>query len=144
MASPNATVGCDYAGTVVSIGPDVTKPFKKGDRVAGMCHGVNALQAEDGAFGEYCRAKGDVQIKIPDGVSDEEAATLGVGVATVGQGLYQSLGLPMPDEAKKGGEKEAVLVYGGSTSTGMFAIQYAKLYVGSLVFGSANGRLNPG
>jgi len=103
----------------------VTKSFKKGDRVAGMCHGVNAVEQEDGAFGEYCRAKGDIQIKIPDNVSDEEAATLGVGVATVGQGLYQSLGLPMPGSASK--EKTPVLIYGGSTSTGMFAIQFAKL-----------------
>jgi len=90
-----------------------------------MCHGVNAVEQEDGAFGEYCRAKGDIQIKIPDNVSDEEAATLGVGVATVGQGLYQSLGLPMPGSASK--EKTPVLIYGGSTSTGMFAIQFAKL-----------------
>lgn len=36
-----------------------------------------------GAFGEYIVTKGDLQIKIPDNVSFEEAATLGVGVSTV-------------------------------------------------------------
>lgn len=36
-----------------------------------------------GAFGEYAVAKGDLQIKIPDNLSFEEAATLGVGISTV-------------------------------------------------------------
>jgi len=125
LSNSGATVGCDYVGTVEEIGSQVTKSFKKGDRVAGMVHGVNALEKEDGAFGEYCRAVGDLQIKLPDSVSDEEAATLGVGISTIGQGLYQSLGLPMPDSPSK--DKTSVLIYGGSTSTGMFAIQFAKL-----------------
>lgn len=71
-------------------------------------------------------AKGDLAIKIPENLSFEEAATLGVGVSTVGQGLYQSLGLPLPGEAKTG-ESGTILIYGGSTATGGLAIQYAKL-----------------
>jgi NADPH:quinone reductase-like Zn-dependent oxidoreductase len=36
----NATLmGCDAAGVVVEIGKNVTKAFKKGDRIAGMAHG---------------------------------------------------------------------------------------------------------
>ena len=58
-------------------------------------------------------------------MSFEEAATLGVGVTTVGQALYQSLGLPYPTEPTK--EKVHLLIYGGSTATGTLAIQYAKL-----------------
>lgn len=30
---------CDYAGVVEEVGPGVTKPLKKGDRVCGMAHG---------------------------------------------------------------------------------------------------------
>ncbi len=48
----------------------------------------------------YCVAKADVQIKVPENMSDEGASTLGVGVVTVGQGLYQSLGLPLPGSGK--------------------------------------------
>jgi NADPH:quinone reductase-like Zn-dependent oxidoreductase len=76
-------VGCDYAGIVEAVGPKVTKPFKKGDRVCGMVHGSNKVRPDGGAFAEYIIAKADVQIKIPDNLSDEEAATLGVGITTV-------------------------------------------------------------
>lgn len=125
LSKPGATVGCDFAGTVEEIGSEVTKSFKKGDRVAGFTHGVNAVELEDGCFAQYCVAKGDVQMKMPDNMSFEEGATLGVGVSTVGQGLYQSLKLPLPTEPAK--EETWVLVYGGSTATGSLAIQYAKL-----------------
>ncbi len=33
-----ARVGCDYAGVVEEVGPEVTLPWKKGDRVAGFIH----------------------------------------------------------------------------------------------------------
>lgn len=125
LASPGALVGCDYAGTVEAIGANVGKHFAKGDRVAGFVHGGDAVQHENGAFAEYIVAKADIQMKIPDGVSFEEAATLGVGVITVGQGLYQSLKLPLPTEPAR--EGFPVLVYGGSTATGTLAIQFARL-----------------
>ncbi len=114
------TVGCDYAGTVVAVGPNVNKSFAKGDRVCGFIHGSNGDNHEDGAFAEYVTAKGDLQIPIPNGMSFEEAATLGVGMydagqplsifrvtsaltrsgrrTTVGQALYQSLKLPLPTQ----------------------------------------------
>ncbi|KAL2018316.1 hypothetical protein VTK56DRAFT_979 [Thermocarpiscus australiensis] len=123
-------VGCDYAGIVEEVGSKVTKPFKKGDRICGMVHGSNKLQPEGGAFAEYIIVKGDIQIKIPDNFSDEEAATLGVGISTVGQGLYQGLGLPLPETSPSASAPSSagkVLIYGGSTATGLLAIQYAKL-----------------
>ncbi|KAI0434455.1 GroES-like protein [Xylaria sp. FL1042] len=64
-------------------------------------------------------------IKIPDNVNDEEAATLGISTVTVGQGLYRTLGLPLPTEATK--DRQYILIYGGSTATGIFGIQFAKL-----------------
>jgi len=122
LATPGATVGCDYSGTVEEVGSKVTKDWKKGDRIAGFVHGANAVELEDGCFAEYAVAKADPQIKIPDNLSDEEASTLGVGVFTVGQGLYQSLELPLPGAGKFNGP---LLIYGGSTATGSLAIQYA-------------------
>lgn len=119
------TLGCDYSGTVVEVGSAVTKAFKKGDRVAGVVHGGNELQPEDGAFGEYLVAKGDLQCRIPDSLSFEDASTLGVGVSTVGQGMYQDMELPWPDGKNK--KRFPVLIYGASTATGALAVQFAKL-----------------
>ncbi|KAF4783610.1 TOXD protein [Colletotrichum scovillei] len=121
FAVTGARVGCDYAGIVEEVGSKVAKPFKKGDRIAGVAHGSNAVHHEDGTFAEYITVKGDLQLRIPDNVTFEEAATLGVGVTTVGQGLYQSLGLPYIDQPST--EKLPVLIYGGSTATGALAIQ---------------------
>jgi len=125
LADPGAIVGCDYSGWVEEVGSKVTKDFKKGDRVCGFTHGSNAVNHSTGAFAEHILAKGDVAIKIPDTLSFEEAATLGVGITTVGQALYQSLKLPLPTEPAK--EPLPILIYGGSTATGSLAIQFAKL-----------------
>ncbi|EOD52107.1 putative zinc-binding oxidoreductase protein [Neofusicoccum parvum UCRNP2] len=118
------TAGCDFAGVVQEVGANVTT-LKKGDRIAGWSHGGNSSNKEDGAFGEYLVAKEGINLKIPTGVSFEDAATLGVGITTVGQGLYQSLKLPLPSQPSK--ERFPVLVYGGSTATGALAVQFAKL-----------------
>lgn len=118
-------VGCDYSGTVEAVGKDVKKPFKKGDRICGFTHGANAVQPEDGSFAEYIVAKGDLQMKIPEHMSFQDAATLGVGINTVGQALYQSLKLALPTAPVK--EAVPILIYGGSTATGTLAVQFAKL-----------------
>ncbi|KAI4127088.1 MAG: hypothetical protein LQ338_003374 [Usnochroma carphineum] len=148
MPSTGAIPGCDFAGTVEQVGKAVTGDFQVGDRVAGVTHGGiysstplnsnpfkadldhfsslgNALNHNDGAFAEHVSAKASVVLKIPDSMSFEEAATLGAGITTVGQALYQSLGLPYPTQPTK--DKIHLLIYGGSTATGTLAIQYAKL-----------------
>jgi NADPH:quinone reductase-like Zn-dependent oxidoreductase len=64
--------------------------------------------------------------RMPENLSFEEAATLGVGVTTIGQSLYMTMKLPLPGElpSKNG---SILLVYGGSSATGTLAIQHAKL-----------------
>lgn len=121
---PGCVVGCDYAGIVEEVGSEVQKPFKKGDRICGLVYGLNERFPEDGAFADYIVVKGDLQIKIPDNLSFEEAATIGVGVCTVGQGLYQTMKLAWPTEPISDGTP--LLIYGGSSATGTLAIQFAK------------------
>lgn len=125
LSPPGVLVGCDYSGVVEAVGKDVKKKFAKGDRVCGFAHGGNAVQPEDGTFAEYIAVKGDLQWKIPEAMSFQEAATLGVGISTVGQALYQSLKLALPTEPIK--DNTPILIYGGSTATGTLAIQFAKL-----------------
>ena len=101
--------------------------------------GGNKLLPEDGAFAEQILVRADVGIRVPDHMSFEDAATLGVGVYTCGQGLVQTMGLRWPrgwgadgvhlngEAEEEKGERETVLVYGGSSATGTLAIQFLKL-----------------
>lgn len=129
---PDVLFGCDYAGIVEKVGPGVTSHFRIGDRVAGFVHGGNSQEPEDGAFAEYVVAKADIQILIPESMSFEEAATLGVGITSVGQALYQTLKLPLDtllleESETDSKKKEPVLIYGASTASGVLGIQFAKL-----------------
>ena len=69
-----------------------------------------------------------MQLRIPDNVSFEAAATVAVGIATTGYGLYKVLSLPPPD-TNSSGDGEPILIYGGSTATGTIAIQFARMQV---------------
>ncbi|PWY89875.1 GroES-like protein [Aspergillus heteromorphus CBS 117.55] len=127
-----AIVGCDYAGVVEAVGSKVQKALHPGDRVAGFVHGCNAMRPDVGAFAQYVIAKGDLQIRVPDSMGFEAASTLGVGLATVGQNLYQSLQLPDPcygqgPSQDAEGDCPQLLIYGGATATGTLAIQFGKL-----------------
>ncbi|KAF8862863.1 zinc-binding oxidoreductase [Acephala macrosclerotiorum] len=106
----NGLSGCDFAGVVEEVGRNVTKPWEKGDRVFGCTHGANSSNAEDGAFAEII-----------------EAATVGVSAITRGQGLFQKMKLNLPSNPIL--DARYILIYGGSTSAGTLAIQYAKLYL---------------
>ncbi|KAJ5579501.1 uncharacterized protein N7459_005486 [Penicillium hispanicum] len=112
-----AILGCDYAGTVET----------KGDRVADFVHGCDAVRPGGGAFAEYVIAKGDLQIHIPDSMNSDAAATLSVGLTTVGQNLYQILPLPFPATSEATSSDDSILIYGGATATGSLAIQLAKM-----------------
>jgi NADPH:quinone reductase-like Zn-dependent oxidoreductase len=62
---------------------------------------------------------------IPPSVNFDDASTLGTGLTTIGLSLYKSLQLPLPSQPSK--EPFPVFVYGGSTATGILAIQFLKL-----------------
>jgi NADPH:quinone reductase-like Zn-dependent oxidoreductase len=126
LAVKGATVGCDFTGTVVALGPKVTKGYKAGDRIAGVTHGSNASNLEDGCFAEYCIVKEGATFRVPDSMSAEKAATVGVALTTVALALYQNLDMPFPG-TKAPSSEDWVLIYGGSTACGSMAIQSAFL-----------------
>lgn len=129
-AAPGGLSGCDFSGTVVEVGSDVTKAFQPGDRIAGTTHGANFSQPEDGCFAEYAMVKADLMVKIPDSLSFEDAATFPLGVSTVGQGLFQqAVKINLPTEPIK--DHSPILIYvshtelvqQGLTSIVMFLVQ---------------------
>ncbi len=106
-------IGCDLAGTVEAVGPDV-KSLKSGDRVWGSNQGLVGRQ---GTFAEYCAVDECWLYPTPDGVSDEAAAACALTGVTAHLGLFRDAQL------KKG---ETVFVHGGTGGVGSMVVQMAK------------------
>ncbi|MCJ1384590.1 hypothetical protein MMC17_007708 [Xylographa soralifera] len=124
--TPGAVSGCDCAGTVVRIGGNVCKPLEIGSHVCGIVFGANPSRPANGAFAEYVAAAGDLCIRMPTSMSFEATSSLGAGVMSVGLAI-QSLGIDC-DPIRQRHTISAVtrpysLIYGGSTATGLLAIQ---------------------
>lgn len=114
-------LGADFAGTVESVGGNVTR-FKPGDQVFG---------GSTGAFADYVvvREQGGLVLK-PTDVTFEQAA----GVPIAGLTALQAL----RDHGKIGpGQK--VLINGASGGVGTFAVQIAKAF-GAEVTGVCSAR----
>jgi len=120
-APKDTRMGVDFAGTVESVGKNVTQ-FKPGDEVFG---------GADGAFAQYVsvRGKGSVALK-PTNISFEEAAAVPIAASTALQALR--------DQGKlQPGQK--VLINGASGGVGTYAVQIAKV-MGAEVTGVCSTR----
>lgn len=109
--------GLDVAGTVVEVGPAVTR-FAVGDEVFGIARG---------SFADYAAAKAVKLARKPAGLTFEQAAALPVSGITALQAL------------DRGGVRagQHVLVLGASGGVGTFAVQLAKA-LGATVTGVAS------
>lgn len=103
----NRVPGTDIAGTVETVGKDVTQ-LRPGDEVFGWC---------TGAFAEYACAGEDHFVPKPANLTFEQAAAVGVSASTALQ-LLRDQGKVQP------GQK--VLINGASGGVGTFAVQIAK------------------
>ncbi|GJC86482.1 protein TOXD [Colletotrichum liriopes] len=121
-----ARMGFEYAGNVIDIGKHVSQDFRKGDRVFGLCHASNALDKENGTFADFAVVRSEFQMKIPEHLDYVEAAALSSGLVPVCQGLYQDLSLPLPTRPASAPIIK-LLIYGGSTASGIMGIQFSKL-----------------
>ena len=113
------TPGNDGAGIVAAVGAGVTR-VKAGDRVytSGALNGTYAEQT-------LCL---EAQVhRLPDNVSFEQGAAMGVAYGTAYRGLFQR------GDAKAG---ETVLVHGASGGVGTAAVQLARA-AGIVVIGTA-------
>jgi NADPH:quinone reductase len=110
--------GLEVAGTVVAVGPSVTR-WKAGERVCALVAG--------GGYAEYCPAPEGQCLPVPEGFSMVEAACVPETFFTVWTNVFQRGRL-------RGGE--SFLVHGGSSGIGTTAIQLAKAF-GAKVFATA-------
>jgi len=121
--------GCDFAGTVVALGSEAVseRRFCIGDRVFGAVQGSNQSDPQSGAYCEYIRVEPDFTFHVPKEIPLTIAPALScTGIATLGVALFWSLKLPgnLNEPSTK---QEEVLVYGGSSTVGLLAIQMLKL-----------------
>lgn len=124
-----AVLGSDVAGDVVAVGSGVTR-FRVGQRVFGLATGTDRGRdpLREGAFQEHTVLLERLAAPIPDGMSDDEAAVLPLGLSTAASALFQRahLGLRMPTDGTPTRDGGVVVVWGGSTSVGMNAVQLAR------------------
>ncbi len=99
-------VGFDGAGVVTELGPGVTE-LALGDRVA--------ITDTRGTYAEFLTVDERSAARIPEGVSDEEAAAIGTPAATAFQAV-NSLDIRAQD---------MLLIHGGSGAVGQAAVQFA-------------------
>jgi alcohol dehydrogenase len=116
-----AIMGLDVAGEIVSVGPGV-EGWSVGDRV--VVDPINRIEGglmgetQHGGLAELCRARAHQLIRLPDGVSFEQAAALPCAYGTAMRMMYTNGGV-------KAGEK--VLILGASGGVGVCCVQLAKL-----------------
>ncbi|BGP15126.1 hypothetical protein JCM10213_006541 [Rhodosporidiobolus nylandii] len=122
LAPYSAVEGNDIAGYVEALGEGVTK-FRKGDKVAAF----TKMRTDDkyGAYAEYTVSPANTAFHLGEKSSFEDAAALPLAYITAAIGLFKRLGLPTPDEPAKA-DHPALLIWGGATTVGVYAIQLAK------------------
>lgn len=126
---PGLWDGCDYAGIIVAVGSEVAKrgKFCLGDAVFGAVQGSNPADPTSGAYCEYLSIEQDFTFHIPSGLSFSTAPAIsGTAIATLGIALFWSLKISGTLEAPSV-TQEDVLIYGGSSTLGILAIQMVKL-----------------
>jgi NADPH:quinone reductase-like Zn-dependent oxidoreductase len=106
------TVGWDVAGVVEELGVGVTW-LSVGDRVFGMPR----FPREAACYAEYVSSPSRHLTRIPDGLSDVEAAAIPLAGLTAWQSLVETAGV---------GEGSSMLVLGAAGGVGHFAVQIAK------------------
>jgi len=113
-------IGLDMAGEITEVGGGVSG-WKPGDRV--LVNPVNkkkGLMGEmlDGGMAEYCLVAADQLVRMPDGVSFEQAASLPVAYGTAHRMIITH------DTIKKG---ERVIVLGASGGVGTGCVLLGKM-----------------
>lgn len=111
--------GLELAGTIVGVGPGVTR-FNVGGTVTALVAG--------GGYAQYCVAPEPQCLPVPHGFSMEEAAALPETFFTVWHNLFERGALA---------RGETVLIHGGSSGIGTCAIQLAREFGAIQIFATA-------
>ncbi|KAJ4384302.1 hypothetical protein N0V86_001149 [Didymella sp. IMI 355093] len=122
-----AILGSDASGTVAAVGENVSG-FNVGDRVFFQSgYGDDDVST----FQEYIKLPAEIVAKTPSNISDDEAAGIVLASMAAATAFYdrtgQALRAPWDEDGAQAGRGKAVVVLGGSSSVGQYAIQLARL-----------------
>ncbi|KAL2784108.1 chaperonin 10-like protein [Aspergillus keveii] len=131
-----AVLGSDAAGLVAKIGSNVATAPSLGTRVIAFASSFYQNGSPDhGAFQQFALAQAEAVISLPDDISFEKGAVFPMGVLTA-LTAWTTIGIPL-DTKYTPEEKQAVLIWGGASSVGSFAVQSAKS-LGFTVYATAS------
>lgn len=122
LTPTGGVLGLDCAGEVVGVGSSVDG-WKIGDRIAGVTPGGTGHRW--GAATEYAIVDAALAWHVPDSIDLAAATTYGIAGATAALVLYHHLQVPEPPAQVP--DAPWFLVAGGSSSVGLFLVQWAKL-----------------
>ncbi|KAH7397358.1 chaperonin 10-like protein [Pyrenochaeta sp. MPI-SDFR-AT-0127] len=114
--------GDDISGIIHAVGSNVYE-YQPGDRVAAF----HRMFTTHGSYAEYAIAPTSTTFRLPPNVSFEEGATIPLAAMTAALALYQHLGLPLPWSNQGEAKNTPVLIFGGASAVGAFALKFAKL-----------------
>ena len=133
LVTPPQILGDGVAGTVIQVGPGTTH-LKENDRVFGFVYQNNAEKAHQ----EIVCAPENLFGLLPGGLTMQEAVTVPNNFVTVFHTVTADFGLRLPwpkPEAwvpqnvdGKDVEEEVILIWGGSSSVGQYALQVLRWY----------------
>jgi NADPH2:quinone reductase len=118
--SRGVNAGDDVAGVVKAVGAEVFE-YQPGDRVAAL----HRMGEDHGTYAEFTVVPANTTFMLPPNIAFEAGAGLPLSFMTASLDLYQHLMLPLPPAPDK--KDMAVLIYGGSSAVGAYALQLAKL-----------------
>jgi NADPH:quinone reductase-like Zn-dependent oxidoreductase len=122
-----AVLGSDAAGVVVAVGLDV-KGLQVGERV--FFQGIIG-NYDSSTFQQYCKMPAELLSKTPTNISDEEASGIMLATMAAVTAFYAEEGHGMIPPWEDGGRSIAqgrsIVIIGGASSVGQYAIQMARL-----------------
>ncbi|KAF5003151.1 hypothetical protein FDECE_10296 [Fusarium decemcellulare] len=123
-----AVLGCDFAGQVFKTHPSATR-YKVGDTIAGFVWGDRYfldLISLTRQSRSYTIADERLSFKIPSTITLSESSSVPLAATTAWLALFSNDCLGFSRESSA--TKRSVLIWGGSSGVGYYAIQLAKLH----------------
>ncbi|KAI1338961.1 quinone reductase [Xylariaceae sp. FL0016] len=123
-----AVLGSDAAGEIVAVGSEVSG-FAEGDRV--FFQGIIG-KYDASTFQQYCKMPAKLVGKTPGNITDDQAGGISLATVAVLTAFYDKktghgLTPPWDEGGRQAGKDKAIVIVGGSSSVGQYAIQMAKL-----------------